>query len=158
ARAMARLAHPNVVAVFEIDRVGDHVYVAMELVAGTTLRGWLAQRPRRWREIVGVFVGAGRGLAAAPAPGLGHRDFKPDNVRIGGDGRPRVSDFGTPAPGGPDELAGQPADARSDQLAFCGALWEALCGTAFPRAMSEERTPGSAGAIAEPAGGRRVPR
>ena len=158
ARAMARLAHPNVVAVFEIDRVGDHVYVAMELVAGTTLRGWLAERPRRWRDIVEMFVGAGRGLAAAHAAGLVHRDFRPDNVLIGRDGRPRVSDFGTPAPGAPDELAGQPIDARSDQLAFCAALWEALCGSAFPRATAEERSPAGAGAIAEPASGRRVPR
>src|SRR5689334_34524 len=52
AQAMARLSHPNVVTVFEIDRVGEQVYVAMELVAGTTLRGWLAEQPRRWREIV----------------------------------------------------------------------------------------------------------
>src|SRR5882762_9294110 len=60
ARAMARLSHPNVVTVYEIDWVDEHVYVAMELVAGTTLRGWLSERPRRWREI---YLAAGQGLA-----------------------------------------------------------------------------------------------
>src|SRR4029079_12822045 len=72
AQAMARLSHPNVVTVFEIDRVGDHVYVAMELVAGTTLRGWLHDHPRRWREIVELFAAAGRGPAAAHPGGIAH--------------------------------------------------------------------------------------
>src|SRR5262245_58610747 len=94
AQAMARLAHPNVVTVFEIGEVNDQVYVAMELVVGTTVRGWLRERVQGWREIVAMFGGAGRGLAAAHAAGLVHRDFNPDNVLIGHDGRPRVCDFG----------------------------------------------------------------
>jgi tetratricopeptide (TPR) repeat protein len=157
AQAMARLAHPNVVTVFEVGERDGRVWLAMELVRGTTLRGWL-RAPRRWREIVEIFVAAGRGLAAAHDAGLVHRDFKPDNVLIGADGRPRVTDFGlvvegaaiaeavseladgdsdatfrgcaagTPAYMSAEQWSGRAVDARADQFAFCVALWEALCG------------------------------
>src|SRR6185436_205259 len=110
ARAMARLAHPNVVTVYEVGAVDDRTFVAMELVAGTTLRCWLAAAERSTRDVITMFLGAGRGLAAAHEQGIIHRDFKPDNVLIGRDGRPRVSDFGLASakrePGGDDPPSG----------------------------------------------------
>lgn len=94
AQALAKLAHPNVVVVHDVGVLDDEVYVAMELVQGGTLRGWLASRTRTVREVLAVMQQAGEGLAAAHAAGLVHRDFKPDNVLVGDDGRVRVTDFG----------------------------------------------------------------
>ena len=94
ARAMARLSHPNVVNVHDAGIFDGLVFVAMEYVDGSTVASWLAQERRGWREVVQIFVEAGLGLAAAHAAGLIHRDFKPENVLIGNDGRVRVTDFG----------------------------------------------------------------
>lgn len=100
AQAIARLSHPNVVAVYDTGTLGDQVFVAMEFVEGRTVRRWLQEEKPSWREIVEVFLAAGRGLAAAHAAGLVDRDFKPDNVLLGQDGRVRVVDFGLARPVG----------------------------------------------------------
>jgi len=95
AQAMARLQHPNVIAVHDVGQLPGHrVFVAMEQVDGVTLRIWLRDKVRPWREVIEVMLAAGRGLAAAHTSGLVHRDFKPDNVLVGNDGRVRVMDFG----------------------------------------------------------------
>jgi len=94
ARAMARLAHPNVIHVYDVGTVEDGVFIAMELVDGKSLASWRDAKARDWREVLGVCLDAGRGLAAAHAVGVVHRDFKPENVLVGADGRARVGDFG----------------------------------------------------------------
>jgi serine/threonine protein kinase/tetratricopeptide (TPR) repeat protein len=138
AQAMARLSHPNVIAVHDVGHYTEAdlgfesgsapaeleipprgVFLVMELVPGTDIASWLEGRRRSWREIVAVFVQAGRGIAAAHLAGLVHRDFKPGNVLVGDDGRVRVLDFGlartldsidvTPRPGAAERGSKQPA-------------------------------------------------
>ncbi|MCP3140969.1 serine/threonine-protein kinase [Pyxidicoccus sp. QH1ED-7-1] len=94
AQAAARVVHPNVITIHDVGRFGEHVFLAMELVDGTTLREHMRSRDSDWRGLLGLFLQAGRGLAAAHAQGLVHRDFKPDNVLVGRDGRVRITDFG----------------------------------------------------------------
>ncbi|MBX7080120.1 MAG: serine/threonine-protein kinase [Nannocystaceae bacterium] len=93
ARTAATLNHPNIVTIYDVGLHAGRVFLAMELVGGGTLGAWL-QTKRPWPEVVAMFVQVGRGLVAAHAAGLVHRDFKPDNVLIGQDGRPRIADFG----------------------------------------------------------------
>jgi len=100
AQALARLAHPNVVSVFDVGTFGEQVFVVMEFVEGIDLRHWRLAGSRTWREVLEVYLQAGRGLAAAHEAGLVHRDFKPSNVILGEDGRVRVLDFGLARPAG----------------------------------------------------------
>ncbi len=204
AQAMARLSHPNVVAVFDTGRVDDRMFLAMEFVQGTTLRSWQKAKPRRWSDVLRAYVEAGRGLAAAHAAGLVHRDFKADNVLVADGGAVKVTDFGlaralgessehseppeipslggssptpmsTPAletpmtetgailgtPGymAPEQYTGEGADERSDQFAFCVALFDALYGYKpfTGRTTNEIAAATIRGKVREPPKGTSVP-
>ncbi len=140
ARALARLSHPNVVQVYEVDEHQGRTFVAMEYVDGQTLGEWLAERPRPWQEVLRVFDAAGHGLAAAHSAGLVHRDFKPDNVLLGRDGSVRVADFGLVLAGDDrrTEALGDPpaASTTNPRISSAGAIigtirymaLEQLCG------------------------------
>ena len=178
AKAMAKLSHPNVGAIYDVGVHGDQVFLAMEFLSGGTLRDWIDAKKRPWREIVEMFIEVGKGLAGAHAEGLIHRDFKPDNVLLDKNGAPKVVDFGlvrltsaaldrsttgsmdaafdeaeaaeavalpvartalaaltrtgaltgTPAYMASEQFLGKAIDERTDQFAFCVALYEALHG------------------------------
>ena len=128
ARAMAKLSHPNVITIFEVGTAAGRDYIAMELIDGETLAGWVRGARLGWRDIVAAFVAAGRGLAAAHGAGLVHRDFKAQNVLRAKDGRILVTDFGlacatdAPIEGESRERApGSPSD-RSGTLTATGTL------------------------------------
>ncbi len=150
ARALAHMSHPNIVTVFEAGELEGRVYLAMEFVDGVTLDAWCAPEvgaQPSWRELLGVFVGAGRGLAAAHAAGIVHRDFKPGNVLVGADGAVKVLDFGlaTALDGvyGGDLLATEDRGARAQEV-VASALTRtgAIMGT--PAYMSPEQHRGQA--------------
>ncbi len=162
AQAMAKLSHPNVVTVFEVDTDSGRDFIAMEYVDGMTLADWGQGNPSA-QEVLSVFVQAGRGLAAAHKAGVVHRDFKPLNVLIDNEHRVRVTDFGlayrtsedessclakggaiagTPAYMAPEQYLGLTTDARSDQFSFCVALYEALSGK---RPFAEDNESGNTG-------------
>ncbi len=123
ALALARLSHPNIVAVFDAGEVEGQVYVAMEFIRGMTLKTWLAERQRSWQQILAVLLQAGQGLAAAHGAGIIHRDFKPENVMIGADGRVRVLDFGLArSPWTPTVGNANPDGAALAELTATGAV------------------------------------
>jgi len=157
AQARARVAHANVVATYDVGVFGQHVFLAMERLETQPLDEWLVARPRAWREVLAVFVAAGRGLAAAHAVGVVHGDFEVGQVRVGPDGRVHVTGFrlarhapsasaaasrvdavrrweapsaaGAGTPTASEVDAGAPREGPlADQFAFCVALHEALYG------------------------------
>ncbi|MCY1064575.1 tetratricopeptide repeat protein [Nannocystis sp. RBIL2] len=118
AQAMARLSHPNVAAIHDVGQIGDRIFIAMELIRGQTLAAWLRAAPRARRDVLARFLLAGRGLAAAHAAGLVHRDFKPENVLVSDDGHVRVVDFGLARASGDEPLTITAASGTgSEQLA-----------------------------------------
>jgi serine/threonine protein kinase len=154
AKAMARLNHPNVVAIHEVVRDQDQISLAMEFVEGVTLARWLEASHSR-SAIAGAFIQAAQGLLAAHERNIIHRDFKPQNVLVGDDGRVRILDFGlatavlaedvssdslrsweritvsgvvmgTPRYMAPEQFRSDPCDQRTDQFSFCMSLYEAL--------------------------------
>jgi tetratricopeptide (TPR) repeat protein/predicted Ser/Thr protein kinase len=141
-RAMAKLVHPNVIRVYDIGLHEGQVFVAMELIDGGTLAEWQAKGPRPWREVLAIYASAGRGLAAAHAAGIVHRDFKPANVLLARDGRVLVTDFGIA------RLEGGEGASSSDDAAALGHSGEvavtqtgAILGT--PEYMSPEQLRGA---------------
>ena len=148
---MARLAHPNVVTVFDVGTWGEQVFIAMEYVAGSTLARW--KEGKSWSQRLAACVAAGTGLAAAHREGVVHRDVKPANILCGDDGRVLVGDFGlaalgevdegmvagTPAYMAPEQMEGRLADEQSDQFSFCVTTWEVLTGARpFPGSTLDE--------------------
>jgi tetratricopeptide (TPR) repeat protein/predicted Ser/Thr protein kinase len=103
AKAIARLSHANIVVVHDAGTIEGRVFIAMEFVEGQTLNEWRRGGRHSWREILEVFLAAGRGLVHAHAAGVVHRDFKPHNVMLGNDGAVRVMDFGLASEPGGDE-------------------------------------------------------
>jgi tetratricopeptide (TPR) repeat protein/predicted Ser/Thr protein kinase len=148
AQALARLTHPNVVAVHDTGTFGDEVFIATELVDGTTLKAWLRDKPRTRREILAVLVAAGEGLDGAHRAGLVHRDFKPENVMIGKDGRARVLDFGLARAIGDTDPEGTPPADDDDPLTTTGGsrldtpLTRAGAIMGTPRYMAPEQVAG----------------
>ena len=142
AQAMARLGHPNVVAIHEVGRHADAVYIAMELVEGGTLASWLRGGERTEAQILEMFTMAGRGLQAAHESGLVHRDFKPDNVLVGKDGRARVADFGLARASEDifESVEGVDDELRDAKLARTLSRTGAVAGT--PRYMAPEQFEG----------------
>ena len=145
----------HVVSVYDVGLHGDQVFLAMELVNGGSLREWL-KTPRERADILRVLLDAGEGLAAAHAAGLIHRDFKPDNVLVGDDGRVRVADFGLAREGTASMPAGAPLaaisnDARSE-VAEGAASATSIGTTATPSHFASR--PGL-GRLAPPHAGRR---
>ncbi len=148
ARAAAALNHPNSVSIYELGEAEGIPYIAMELVQGESLRRYCGDARVRLETKVGWLIDVARVLWAAHKLGLVHRDVKPSNVMVSEEGIVKVLDFGlakprldpsgfetmmgqvlgTPRYMAPEQLEGNPADAKSDQFAFGITAYELLSG------------------------------
>jgi serine/threonine-protein kinase len=158
ARSASLLNHPAIITIYDVGRVGEQPWIAMELVEGQTLRESLASGPLPLKRALSIAMGVAEGLAAAHARGIVHRDLKPDNIMVSRDGHVKILDFGLAklvasgarddentaplparhtAPGtilgtvgymSPEQAGGEPADFRSDQFSFGMILFEMLSG------------------------------
>jgi len=168
ARAVAGLSHPNILSLYDYGTHETFTYAVTELLEGETLRSRMSRAPVPWREAVEVGAAIADGLAAAHAKGVVHRDLKPENLFLTADGRVKILDFGlarviTPANShaetgtytpaetdvgavmgtvgymSPEQVRGQPADARSDLFSFGCVLYEMVAGRrAFLKETSAE--------------------
>ena len=166
AQLASSLNHPSIVTVYDVGEEEGHPYIVMELIDGESLYRRLVSRPLKIREVVDIACQIADGLAAAHAAGVVHRDLKPQNIMLTGDGRAKIVDFGlsklTSGSAGPDEVtatgqvltadhvvlgsagymapeqvAGEPLDGRADQFALGAVLYEMLSGKrAFKRGTS----------------------
>jgi tetratricopeptide (TPR) repeat protein/predicted Ser/Thr protein kinase len=147
AQAAAGLSHPNVVAVFDAGEESGRLFCVMEIVDGRQLRDVLRDAARSESDAVRLVEGAARGLAAAHARGIVHRDVKPANILVTASGEPKVADFGlahlmdheltrtgatlgTPQYMSPEQVRGKPRDISpaTDVYALGAVLYEALSG------------------------------
>lgn len=159
ARAVAALSHPNILAIHDFGAQEGAVYAVTELLEGETLRARLERSPLGWRKAVDIGVALADGLAAAHAKDITHRDLKPENIFLTSDGRVKILDFGLARAGpataddqtepgtvlgtvgymSPEQVRGEPADARSDIFAFGCVLYEMVAGQrAFRRPTAPE--------------------
>jgi serine/threonine protein kinase/tetratricopeptide (TPR) repeat protein len=168
-KAVAALSHPNIRAIYDIGTDGGRTFAVMELLEGETLAGRLQSSVVEWQKAVQIALAIADGLAAAHGKGIIHRDIKPQNIFLTADGAVKILDFGLARleikdskegegltatltletrPGAimgtiqymsPEQVRGQPADARSDIFAFGCVLYEMLTGhRAFSRKTSAE--------------------
>jgi len=166
AKALARLSHPNILTIHDFGREHETSFAVMELLEGETLRATIRRGPLPWRRAVELAAAIAEGLAAAHAHGITHRDLKPDNLFLTSDGRVKILDFGlakvreeviadveTLAPGAPvtiagtilgtvgymapEQVRGEPADARSDIFAFGCVLYALVSGQRAFKGKSE---------------------
>ena len=158
ARSAAALDHPNAVAIFDVGEADGTPYIVMELVEGHTLRGAVGQATITAEIKLGWLIDVARALAAAHRKGLVHRDVKPENVMVRGDGVVKVLDFGiarrtvsevdptaatsqalptltiegtrvgTPLYMAPEQIRGDALDGRVDQFAWSVLAYELLSG------------------------------
>jgi tRNA A-37 threonylcarbamoyl transferase component Bud32 len=151
AQALARISAPNVVQVYEVGELSNQMFIVMEFVRGTTLTKWASEKRRSWQEILRMYRAAGQGLLDAHDAGLAHRDFKPDNVLVGSDGRPRVADFGLarladapfhPQPAEPAEQDPSLIAASSVSMRNSPALTQVGAVMGTPQYMSPEQYKG----------------
>jgi Tol biopolymer transport system component len=155
AQTVSSLNHPHILTVYDAGEYDGRQYLVTEFVDGGTLRDWVNESPRTWRQIVDLLAGVADGLAAAHGAGILHRDIKPENVLVTRSGYAKLADFGlaklesgagvegatksfaaadtragvvvgTLAYMSPEQAAGQSLDARSDVFSFGVLLYELL--------------------------------
>jgi Tol biopolymer transport system component/predicted Ser/Thr protein kinase len=165
AQAASSLNHPHILTVHDAGEFEERQYLVTEFVDGGTLREWIKQETRDWRQTVELLVGVADGLAAAHAAGILHRDIKPDNILVARNGYAKLADFGLaklqePPPSdasrtrtehtgagvilgtvpymSPEQASGKSIDFRSDIFSFGVVLYEAVAGSR-PFTGSNER-------------------